>query len=501
MTTETADVVVIGSGMGGATLAWALRDSGADVLVVERGGVLPREPQNSDPTEMHVRKRYRTAEPWVDGSTGKEFHPGVYYWVGGNTKVYGAALPRFRESDFHEVEHADGVSPAWPFGYDELEPFYGQAEELFGVHGTPEGDPTEPPHSTPYPYPPLEHEPEIARFAESLRRQGLRPFHAASGMHLTTEEERRRATACDGSPDEHGYKSDAENRALRPAMESGRVRLRTHTHITELVTSPDGRRVVAARGRGPDGEEVEIRAGRFVVAAGAVNSAALLLRSASDKHPNGLANGSGLVGRNYMVHNSTFFVGVDPRRPNRTLWQKTLGVNDWYEAGPGTPYPLGNLQMLGKLQTPMIKAARAWVPAPILDFMTRRSLDIYLTTEDLPRRDNRVRVVDGRIVVDWTPNNLGPHRELVRRVTRAVRRAGYPLVFTQRMGIETNSHQCGTAVAGDDPATSVLDRDCRAHEVENLWLADSSFFPSSAALNPALTIGANALRIAPGVVA
>jgi choline dehydrogenase-like flavoprotein len=238
-----------------------------------------------------------------------------------------------------------------------------------------------------------------------------------------------------------------------------------------------------------------------VVSGGAVNSAALLLRSVSDQHPNGLGNSSGLLGRNYMVHNSTFFLAVDPRRRNDTAWQKTLGVNDWYEAGPDTPYPLGNLQMLGKLRAPMVKAARRWAPMWALKTVTDRSLDIYLTTEDLPRPENRVTVDGDMIMISWTPNNLGPHHELVKRVTRAVRQAGYPVPLTQRMGIATNSHMCGTAVAGTDPAASVLDSDCRSHDVSNLFVVDSSFFPSSAALNPALTIAANALRVARTIAA
>jgi choline dehydrogenase-like flavoprotein len=238
-----------------------------------------------------------------------------------------------------------------------------------------------------------------------------------------------------------------------------------------------------------------------VVSGGAVNSAALLLRSVSDQHRRGLGNSSGLLGRNYMVHNSTFFLAVNPARRNDTAWQKTLGLNDWYEAGPETPYPLGNLQMLGKLRAPMIKAARPWAPMPALKMVTDRSLDIYLTTEDLARPDNRVIVDSDKIMINWTPNNLIPHRELIKRVRRAVRRAGYPIVLTERMGIATNSHMCGTAVAGTDPAASVLDPNCRSHDVKNLFVVDSSFFPSSAALNPALTIAANALRVAPTVTA
>jgi len=397
------------------------------------------------------------------------------------------------------VAHHDGVSHAWPCSYDDLEPCYAKAEELFEVHGTLGEDPTEPEHSTPYPYPPLSHEPAIERFAVRLRQQGLHPFHMANGMHLPSMIERRADTTADGSPSATGNKSDAENRAVRPALESPTVRLLLGAYVARLITSPDGHTVSAAEA--PVGERtVRIEAKTFVVSGGAVNSAALLLRSVSDQHPRGLGNSSGLLGRNYMVHNSTFFLAVNPARRNDTAWQKTLGLNDWYEAGPDTPYPLGNLQMLGKLRAPMVKAARPWAPMWALRTVTDRSLDIYLTTEDLPRQDNRVSINGDKIMINWTPNNLAPHQELVKRVSRVVRRAGYPVLLTERMGIATNSHMCGTAVAGTDPSSSVLDRECRSHDVNNLFVVDGSFFPSSAALNPALTIAANALRVAPTIV-
>jgi choline dehydrogenase-like flavoprotein len=498
--TLTADVVIIGSGMGGGTLAWALKDTGLDVLIVERGQFLPREPENSQPDHVFIKKRYVTSQPWYDAKTGRPFQPGVYYWVGGNTKMYGACLPRFRRSDFEEVVHHDGVSPAWPFSYDDLEPFYGQAEQLFQVHGSVDEDPTEPPHSTDYPYPPLPHEPAVERLANHLYLQGLHPFHMACGMHLPSMAERRADATADGSPSSTGAKSDAENRAVRPALDSEHVRLLLGAYVRRLHTTPSGDQVNAAEAQIGD-QTVRIEAKTFVVSGGAVNSAAVLLRSVSDQHPKGLGNSSGLLGRNYMVHNSTFFLAVDPRHTNQTAWQKTLGLNDWYEAGPNTPYPLGNLQMLGKLQAPMVKSARPWAPMWALKMVTDRSLDIYLTTEDLPRLDNRVAVDGDEILISWTPNNLAPHRELVKRVSHAVRKAGYPVILTERMGIATNSHMCGTAVAGTDATRSVLNPDCRSHDVGNLYVVDGSFFPSSAALNPALTIAANALRVAPAIAA
>ncbi|MFE0508434.1 FAD-dependent oxidoreductase [Streptomyces sp. NPDC058964] len=490
------DVAVLGSGMGGATLAHALRDSGARVLVVERGDFLPREDANRSPAEVFLHGRYKNAEQWYDAATGRPFHPGVHYYVGGNTKVFGACLPRFREQDFHAVEHHDGVSPAWPVTYAGLEPHYTEAERLYRVHGETGHDPTEPWRSGGFPYPALPHEPPVARLAGAMSEQGLRPFPMPLGVDLREGGTCVRCRTCDGFPCPYGAKSDAETCAMRPALNSPTVRLLTRTTVQRLRTSADGHRVTEALAV-RDGSPIRIRAGRFVLACGAVNTAALLLASASERHPHGLANSSGMVGRNYMVHNSTFLVAVNPRRRNPVVFQKTLGVNDWYGPGPGTPHPLGNVQMLGKVRAPMVKGARRSVPLPVLDFMTSRSIDLYLTSEDLPDPANRVTVgPGGRIDVHWRPNNLHPHRELVRRTVRVMRRAGYPLVFTQRMGIETNSHQCGTAVMGEDPAHSVLDPDCRTHDLANVWAVDSSCFPSSAALNPALTIAANALRVA-----
>ena len=492
----SADIVVVGSGMGGSTMARALAGSGASVLVVERGGYLPREPENWSPEEVFLRSRYKNAEKWFDARTNTPFTPGVHYYVGGNTKVYGACLPRLRERDFETIEHADGISPAWPVSYAELEPYYARAEKYLKVHGDDTGDPTAPPRSSSYPYPALKHEPAIAQLASAFAKAGLHPFRMPMGVDFSADGKCIRCRTCDGFPCQVGAKSDAETSMLVPALEGGNVEVLTGTHVVRLETDSNGTHVTAAVAK-RHGRTVRIRGARFVLAAGAVNTAALMLSSASDAHPRGLANSSDLLGRNYMVHNSTFLVGIDPRRKNDTSFQKTLGLNDWYHEGPDNRWPLGNVQMLGKLQGAMVKPARRWVPMPVLEHATARSIDLYLTTEDLPRSDNRVIVgSDGRISIAWQANNLTPHAELLRRMRRLLRTAGYPLVFSQRMGIETNSHMCGTAVMGDDPASSVVDATCRTHDVRNVWIVDSSVFPSSAAVNPALTIAANALRVA-----
>lgn len=488
------DVAIIGSGIGGATVAYALRDSGAKVVIIERGDFLPRERENWSPTAVHRQARYKNSDPWIDGTTGKRFIPGNYHYVGGSTKFYGATLPRFREADFGELHHADGVSPAWPITYDELEPHYAEAERIYWVHGG-EGDPTEPPRSRPFPYPALEHEPAMARLADRFRAQGLHPFALPQAVDWRQNGRCVRCGTCDSYPCLVDAKGEADVAAIRPALNSGSVTLLTNATVTRIATRGDGTEVDGLDVIGRAGR-FRVRARRYVLAGGAVHSAALLLRSRDADSPDGVANRSGQVGRNYMAHLSTFVVAARPGSARENVFQKTLGLNDWYFAGPSTPYPLGNVQGLGKLYGETIKGARPWAPTDVLAWILRRSVDFFVETEDLPRADNRVEVSpDGQITLTYRPNNTGPHAELVRRMSRALRRAGYPFVFIQGLGIAATSHQCGTVRMGASGADSPLTPSCRAHDVENLWVLDTSVFPSSAAVNPALTAAANALRV------
>jgi choline dehydrogenase-like flavoprotein len=497
--TASFDLIIIGTGMGGGTLAYALRNSGARILLVERGDFLPQEPQNWQPQAVFDHKRYKPAESWYDVQ-GHSFQPGVHYFVGGNTKVYGAALPRFRREDFGAVEHEGGTSPAWPISYDDLEPYYAQAERIYLVHGQQGEDPTEPARSGPYPFPAVTHEPYIEDLCGRLRSQGLHPFHYPMAIDLRAGGRCIRCKTCDGFPCQVLAKGDADICAVRPALESPTITLWPRTLAQRLLTDDSGHRVVGVE-LVKDSEQVTVYADRIVVACGAVNSALLMLRSANGKHPNGLANSSSLVGRNYMVHNNTALMAVDPFRRNRTVFQKTMAVNDFYFKGPDFPYPMGNIQLLGKLQAGMLTAAQPGVPKPILQAMADRSVDWWVMSEDLPDPNNRIELrSDGKVIVHWQPNNLVAHGKLVNAARRMMRRAGYSFVFVQPMGIETNSHQCGTLRFGNDPATSVLDPFCRTHDVENLYVVDSSFFPSSAAMNPALTIAAQALRVAERVM-
>jgi len=488
---DTYDLIIIGTGAGGGTLAYALRNSGAQILLVERGTYLPQEPENWSPHAIFDEKRYKAKETWQDAE-GHPFSPGVHYYVGGNTKVYGAALPRLRREDFEAIEHEGGTSPAWPISYEDLEPYYGRAEQMLQVHGKAGDDPSEPSRSGPFPYPAVPDEPYIADLRDRLRGQGLHPFSMPMGVDLREGGRCIRCKTCDGFVCKVLAKSEADVCCVRPALESPTVELMDQTFARCLLTDPSGKRIVGVEVE-RDGQRTELHAATYVVSCGAANSAALLLRSA----PSGLANSSGLVGRNYMMHNNTALMAVHPTRINRTVFQKTMGVNDFYRGGPDFRYPMGNLQLLGKLQAGMLTANQPLVPRPILQQIANRSVDWWVMSEDLPDRENRIALTSaGTIRVIWKRNNVVAHQKLVKAAVQAMRQAGYPIVLTQLMGIDTNSHQCGTARMGTDPAHSVIDPFCRTHDIANLYVVDSSFFPSSAAMNPALTITAQALRVA-----
>ncbi len=483
------DIIIIGSGAGGGTIAWALRDCGARILIIERGDFLPQEDDNWSPEAVFQGAAYKTRETWEDVSDARSFIPGVHYYVGGNTKVFGAALPRFREKDFDALEHEGGTSPAWPVTYQEMEPYYVRAENLYRVHGNPGEDPTEPARSAHYPFDAVPHEPELEALSSQLRANGLHPFHLPLGLDLRPGGHCIRCHTCDGFPCRVLAKSDAEVCCVRPALEHANVSILTSALALRLIKH--GKRIHAVETR-HRGSTRLLYADTFIVACGAVNSAALLLNS----EPGGLANGSGLVGRHYMVHNNTAMCAVRPRK-NRTVFQKTLSVNDFYWSGPDWPWPMGNLQIIGKVQAPMLKMTRQRVPISLLHAIACRSMDWWVMSEDLPCRNNRVTITSsGRVQVHWIPNNMVTHRRFIRECSSLMRRIGYPLVFAETMGIATNSHQCGTLRFGTDPGTSVLDPYCRSHDVPNLYAVDSSFFPSSAAMNPALTIAAMALRTA-----
>jgi len=503
------DVIIIGSGAGGGTLARHLAPSGKRILLLERGDWLPREQQNWDVEEVFVKNRYVSPDTWYD-KDGKPFQPQVHYFVGGATKLYGAALFRLRKEDFGELRHYDGISPAWPISYDEMEPYYTKAEQLYQVHGARGEDPTEPPSSAPYPFPAVSHEPRIQQLSDDLEKGGYHPFHAPCGIMLN-EQNRPfsaciRCDDCDGFPCLVHAKSDAEVLSVRPALKYSNVTLLTNARAIKLNTNATGTTVtgvVVER----NGQTETYQGDIIVVSAGATNSAKLLLMSANDKHPNGLANGSDQVGRHYMYHNSAAVLAIS-KEENPTQFQKTLGLNDFYFGMEGFEYPMGNIQMVGKSQGPMYKGekplATELVPMFSLDAIARHAVDFWLSTEDLPDPNNRVTVdKEGKVTLSYTPNNQVPKQKLYDKLKSMLNHLGmHPDHLVHRNAYLKNdipvagvAHQAGTCRFGNDPGTSVLDVNCKAHELDNLYVVDTSFFVSISAVNPALTAMANALRV------
>jgi len=507
------DIIVIGSGPGGASLAYRLAPTGKRILLLERGDYLPRSRANWDAQTVFVDGAYQAQETWYD-KHGEAIHPGLHYYVGGNSKVYGAALLRLRERDFDEIRHKDGISPAWPLKYDVFEPYYADAERLFHVHGQRGEDPTEPPSSGPFPYPPVSHEPRIQALNDSLAKNGLHPFHLPLGILLDEKNGKAAPTSIcikcdtfDGFPCLLNGKADAQIVCVDPALKANpNLTLLTGAYVSKLETDADGgaiANVVVVRA----GEEERYSADIVVVACGALSSALLLLRSANDKHPNGLANSSDQVGRNYMRHNQSILMAL-MRAPNDTVFQKTLAIADFYFRSDDWDYPLGLIQMCAKSHGAQIRGEALpswleWMPKIPFAEMARHSMDFWLSSEDLPRAENRIRYDGDRVVLDVTEGNMEPLHRLKNKLEELLNGVGaHPMLlernlyFGKGIPIGGTAHQAGTARFGPDSATSVLDLDCKAHQLDNLYIVDASFFPSIGAVNPTLTIIANALRVA-----
>lgn len=508
------DVIIIGTGAGGGTLAGALASTGKRILLLERGEYVPREKSNWSPRAVNVLGIYQAKEQWRD-SKGEPLHPHTNYCVGGNTKFYGAALFRLRKEDFGEVHHHAGISPAWPITYDDLEPYYLRAEHLYHVHGERGVDPTDPPAGGPYAHKAIRHEPRIQQLSDDFARQGMRPFHVPLGIQL--DEDRSHASkcircdTCDGFPCLVHAKADAEVIGVDPALRHPNVTLLTNAFVERLEAGGSGKavtKVVVKR----DGASETYSSNIVVVSCGAINSAALLLRSTSDKHPRGLGNSSDVVGRHYMGHVNSVLMAIS-KCPNTTVFQKTLAVNDFYWGTKEWPHPMGHISFVGKLDGETLKAgAPAVAPGFTLDLMAAHSLDFWLTSEDLPDPNNRVTLDrTGNIVLSYKPNNEEAHTRLISQLKGLVKQQsacaihGHDchqglfsrnLFVGQRIPLAGVAHQNGTIRFGTDPHTSALDVNCKAHDLDNLYVVDGSFFPSSSAVNPALTIMANALRVA-----
>lgn len=503
---QSYDVMIIGTGAGGGTLAYHLANAGKRILILERGPFLPQEKENWNTTSVFLDNRYHTTDTWTD-KEGKPLHPGTGYWVGGNTKVYGAAMFRLRKEDFDVLQHKGGISPEWPVKYDVFEPYYTKAERLFCVHGKLGFDPTEPFHSEEYPFAPLSNEPRMQQIQDDVAKLGYHPFPIPLGLKRDEEDALAskciRCDTCDGYPCLVHAKSDSDINCIRAIMHLPNVTLVTEAKVTRLVTNASGTAIQFVEAElHSSGQTTQFTADIVVVSCGAINSAALLLQSANDKHPRGMANSSDMVGRHFMFHQADAILALS-LTPNPSRYMKTFGLNDFYFGEKDYPYPMGNIQPIGSFHHEMMKAdAPGITPEFVLEKMKAHAVPWWLTTEDLPDPNNRVQVINGQIRLDYTNNNVESFQRLKDRWIDVLKQAGHadstlPMhaYFKKRIPLEGVGHQNGTCRFGVDPKQSVLDVNCRTHDVDNLYVVDASFFPSCGAVNPSLTIIANALRV------
>ena len=477
--------------MGGATMAAALAGSCRRLVILERGQHLVESGLCRNAKAIFSDGAFQNDETW-DTPDGSVINPGNYYYVGGNTKLYGAALFRYRAEDFEEVQHLGGISPAWPIPYQEFEPWYQQAENMYEVCGSIGDDPTEPPHSGKYSHLPVPHESTILNAAIQLKKQCLSPAHIPLGVDINAWLEGGK-TGWDAYPNTGIGKKDAESVGISKALRHNSVRLETGCKVIRLIANKCGRITAVEYQQG--NHVIQISSKIVILSAGAVNSAALLLQSANDHFPNGLANRSDQVGRNFMNHNTHAVLALHPFRKNTSIYQKTLYFNDYYLSGGPNNEPLGNIQLLGKITAPIL-ASQVNLPRPLIRWIADRSIDWYVMSEDLPNSESRVTIRNNRIVLDWRRSNLEANLRLVAKFKKHLQRAGWPIVLSRTFDRTVPSHQCGTVCFGTDPNASALNIWCQAHDHSNLFVVDASFLPNSAAVNPALTIAAQALRVA-----
>jgi choline dehydrogenase-like flavoprotein len=598
------DAIIIGTGAGGGPMALRLAQAGKRILILERGPFLPQEKLNWETSAVFLASRYHTRETWQD-KDGNDLHPQQAYYVGGQTKVYGAAMFRMRAEDFGVIHHKGGISPAWPISYADLEPFYTEAEELFHVHGDlgpnaprvaggwgSQYDPTEPFHSKPYPYPAFTNEPRMAAIEADVKKLGVHTFPIPLGLKRDEANPIAspcvRCDTCDGFPCLVHAKSDADINCIRQILHLPNVTLMTSTRVLRLITNATGTAVTAVEvehtGRqdykksepgaaDPEPGIARYEAGIFCLAAGAINSAVVLLASANDPHPTGLANGSDQVGRNFMYHQADAILALSTEL-NGDSYTKTWGTNDWYinSGDPDYPYPLGQVQPIGSFHKEMMKGdAPPLTPGFVLETMKHHAVPWWLTTEDLPAAENRVTLENsttfhddlatlslqglsneqsynsplqgesslspspygahpaddtdpdhkpgkppannqtgttsiarpGRIRLSYTPNNVESFNRLRDKWVDTLKKAGHATThipfhayFKKRIPLEGVGHQNGTLRMGFDASASVLDANCKAHQLDNLYVCDASPFCSASAVNPSLTVIANSLRVA-----
>ena len=484
------DVLIVGSGFGGAAAAMRLAQAGMKVLIVERGDRPKRDDDDWDARQILITQRYRSRSPLSVRQYGRSRYSPLQSSavLGGNSVFYGGASLRLREADF----------AAWPISYEELEPYYCTAEEQLGVHGA-EGGRSEPPRSRPYPHEPVDLATPAQRILNAGEKLGLKPFRIPLAINFRDEAKPLciRCTTCDGFPCKIEAKNDVNGTLLRAAQSSG----------AEVVTGLIADRFLEEAGRisalecveATSGQRRQLRGDRYILAAGAIGSAATLLRSGLDRF-------SDLLGRGLMRHCNAVVTGIFPFQTNRAReFHKQICFDDFYEqertlSGRAT----GIIQ---DIYTPAAEVIRHFAPfgaRHVAGAATKYMQNLLCIAEDEPTAANRVHLSPNetdpyglptvRVDHTYSEGDLRRRDHLVAGARRILKAAG--ALVTRVHEIDTFSHAIGGAPFGSDPEASVLDGDCRLRGVNNLWVTDGSFMPTAGAVNPSLTITANALRVA-----
>ena len=489
------DIIVIGSGAGGGTLAGALSHQGKSVLLLERGGAMALEDQNVADADLFQKDRYHPLDERWFGPDGDPIAPQTTYALGGNTKIWGAVLERMREKDFTALPMQEGISPAWPFDYNELSPYYDAAETLFRVHGKAKVDPTEPKRSKEYDYYPCELEPFLEPLRAGLKRQGCHPYDLPLSW----------------SEDPNDPSGDTQLFGLDKADTSNLV-IRSHARVVHLHVNPNGREVRGVEAE-VNGDHWMFSSDIVVLAAGAINTPAILLRSSSAQHPNGLGNGSNQVGRNLMNLQLTSILQLASQLSNGR-YARSLGINDYYWGDKNVSFPLGHIQAAGGVlqdalfaeSPPVLSLVSRLLPNFGLEQLAARSVAWWAMTEVLPDPENRITLQNNHIHINYLHNNREAHDRLVYRWLDTIKSVeADPLIEVVRAApiyprgeapISVVGFACGTCRMGMDPAISVVDPYGKCHDLENLYIADNSVFPSCPSIGPGLTTIALALRMA-----
>jgi choline dehydrogenase-like flavoprotein len=468
--------VVIGAGLAGSTLAYRLAGRGLHVLVVERGDFLRlSERQSNEPVGIHIRS-----------------FPSRPNLVGGPTKFYGAAMYRMRENDFRSMKHEAGESPAWPITYGDLEPYYCEAERIYRVHGSTEVDPTEPPHSADFPYPPLPHAQMVSELVNRLRESGTCVSPMPRALDYGSGGKCVLCPTCDAYYCRLDAKMDAEIAALRPALGSGDVDLLVRAHCLRILTSENGTKATGVSIK-VDGTLQTVHAEVVAVCAGVGPTARLLLESKNPRHPAGLGNSTRCVGRYYGGHTTgMIFPLLSYGRKLPGMHTKTFSINTFYNGGSGWPYPLGVIQAAGQMpfwEGEEVPRWKKWAAK----LVGERSIYCFYMTEALPTRESGFEF-DGDEITGMRPpaENIRTFNSLRVIAINLFKRAGYRVVAPRHRKLW---HRIGTARFGNDPESSVLDPDCKVHDIDSLYVVDASVLPSAGAVNTGLTIAALALRV------